>query len=49
MGEVGKTCQRCGMFFMGNKCPKCGWEVLPSTPKPLSKEEKKKKVKGIYY
>lgn len=28
MGEIGKTCPKCGTFFMGNKCPNCGWEVL---------------------
>jgi len=29
MAEIGKTCPKCGTFFLGNKCPKCGWEVLP--------------------
>jgi len=33
MGEIPKVCPRCGTVFLGNKCPKCGWEVLPTTPK----------------
>ncbi len=49
MSEIGKTCPKCGTFFIGNKCPKCGWEVLTETPKPLTKREKNNKPKGIYY
>ncbi len=37
MGEIGKTCPKCGAFFMGNKCPKCGWEVLPRKKKRIER------------
>jgi len=45
IGEVGKTCPKCGKFFLGNKCPYCEWEVLPATPKSI----KKKKIKGVFH
>jgi len=45
IGEIGKTCPRCGTFFTGNKCPKCGWEILTVTPKHI--EAKKQKIKGV--
>lgn len=47
IGEVGKTCQECGTFFMGNKCPKCGFEILPRTPKPVMRRKKKRELKGV--
>jgi len=47
--EIGKTCKKCGTFFLGNKCPKCGWEVLSVTPKPIiRKKQEKGKIKGVY-
>jgi len=47
LAEIGKTCKKCGTFFLGNKCPKCGSETLPVTPKPITKQEKRK-PKGVY-
>jgi len=40
IGEIGKSCSRCGRFFTGNKCPYCGHELLPIIPKSLSKKIK---------
>jgi rRNA maturation protein Nop10 len=42
IGEIGKTCPKCGKFFIGNECPNCGWKVLEETPKPM------KKMKGVF-
>jgi len=38
IGEVGKTCPRCGRLFVGNKCPFCGYEVLPEVVKRVKKD-----------
>jgi len=38
IGEIGKTCPKCGKFFIGNKCPYCGFELLPTIPKSLAKK-----------
>jgi len=47
--EIGKNCQKCGTFFLGNRCPKCGWEVLSVLPKKLiRKKQNKEKVQGVY-
>jgi hypothetical protein len=49
LAEVGKTCKKCGTFFLGNKCPNCGREVLPVTPKPIQRtKQEKRKPKGVY-
>ena len=48
IGEIGKACPRCGRFFTGNKCPYCGYEIIPVIPKPLMKE-KKNGAKRIHY
>jgi len=49
LAEVGKTCPKCGTFFLGNKCPKCGRETLPMTMKPLQRtKQEKRKPKGVY-
>jgi anaerobic ribonucleoside-triphosphate reductase len=44
IGDIGKACPRCGKFFLGNRCPNCGWEVLEETAKTINKEERMKKV-----
>jgi hypothetical protein len=46
-GEIGKTCPKCGRFFLGNECPDCGWKVLEEIPRPM-KEKKKRKIEGIF-
>jgi rRNA maturation protein Nop10 len=38
MAEIGKTCPKCGTFFLGNKCPKCGWEVLPKKRRGIERK-----------
>jgi len=38
IGQIGKTCPRCGKMFTGNKCPYCGYEILPTTPSLIKKE-----------
>ena len=49
LAEVGKTCQKCGTFFLGNKCPKCGWEVLSVIPKSIQRTKQvKRKIEGVY-
>ncbi|MDI6825657.1 MAG: hypothetical protein QMD36_00460 [Candidatus Aenigmarchaeota archaeon] len=48
IGEVGKTCPRCGKFFLGNECPNCGWKVLEEISKPVTRGEQMKKVKGVF-
>jgi len=49
LAEVGKTCKKCGTFFLGNVCPKCGWEVLSVTPNLIQKtKQKKEKLKDVY-
>jgi rRNA maturation protein Nop10 len=45
--EIGKSCPKCGTFFLGNKCPKCGWELLPVTPGPITRKKDKEKFKGV--
>jgi hypothetical protein len=48
LAEVGKTCPKCGTFFTENRCPKCGWEILPRAPRPIAKKKEKGEIKGIY-
>jgi len=48
IGEIGKTCPKCGKFFIGNDCPSCGWKVLEETSKSINKERRMKKMKGIF-
>jgi rRNA maturation endonuclease Nob1 len=44
IGEIGKTCPRCGKIFLGNRCPNCGWEILEELPKSINKEKNMKKL-----
>jgi len=48
IGEIGKTCPKCGKFFIGNECPNCGWRVLEEMQKPINKEQRMKKVKRLF-
>ena len=37
MGQIPTVCPKCGTIFIGNKCPKCGYEILPTTPQTPKK------------
>lgn len=43
--KISYPCPRCGNVILANRCEKCGYELLPETPRPKIEEPEKREKK----